>query len=546
LNPGEDIYALFKAIIRYFIKRKLNSKITCIDLSNNKLGNRGMLNFGYYISYNNYVIEIDLSENELIGEFLQKGFKNKYMNCNKLESLNVSKNQLGDVTSMKAIIDILRTIKTLKILNLSNNEISAKAIKVLSELFDDSKSNINLNILDLSNNNLGDDGVKIFSNMLIDNKDKILSIQALLLINNNIYCQGAFAISTMIQENLLIEVLSLSDNNIKSEGLNSIFKALTINKIMKSINLSRNLFERNKSYFFVESLSKLYLTELLLSGIKSYEYEDYLNLFHGLSKNFTIQSLDLSDNRFCNGINELFINELTNKSSIYLKLNLSGDFLWNNSSNIISNLIHLKSLQEFICNNNYLYKLNEQGLSSLKSLINLNSLIKLDLSSNDIGLIPFKEYLSLVECIGKNKSLIFLNLSDNDINNTNSKFLFHSLINNTNIKELLLNNNKINGIQLKEVTELIKKNACIERLSLCFNEITDNDLVYINNIKIDSKIKYIDFSGNNFNISSIMKFNLIISSFSDDFKLKITNQFFKTNSIYVLDKSLKINKKLII
>ena len=166
-------------------------------------------------------------------------------------------------------------------LDISNNEITDKSIKALNELFEDNKTVINLNVLDLKKNKIGDDGVQLLANLLIHNKDKILCIKSLNLDSNKFYCQGAFGIAKIINENLNIETLTISSNFIKSDGIAKIFRALTINKKLKSIDLSKNLYEKNKSYYFLDSLPIVKINELVLSGIKSFKYDDYLNFFHG-------------------------------------------------------------------------------------------------------------------------------------------------------------------------------------------------------------------------------------------------------------------------
>lgn len=170
---------------------------------------------------------------------------------------------------MDLMLPLIKEIKTLQYLNLSNNNIgfdptlSVECTVSVVELVDILQT-IKLDTLNISNNYLGPKGLEILAKMLVNNT----TLTSLNLAGNNIGSQGA-KIAEVITQSLVLKELILSNNCIKQEEASFIAEAIPKCTSLTAIDLSSNI--------------------IGWEGVK--------NLIQVQSQNTTLTSLNLKHNR---------------------------------------------------------------------------------------------------------------------------------------------------------------------------------------------------------------------------------------------------------
>lgn len=159
------------------------------------------------------------------------------------EPLEISFNNCFDKSSEGILSKIISTMmiysSSITELSLKNNHLSGyifknkinKFLKVLRDL----------KTLDLSNNNLTDSDFKLLCNEL-----KHMSLEALILDNNNLTSSAGFYLADVLIKNKALEVLSLSNNKITEKGLSTIFQILSNqNSTLTTLSISYNHFKKD-------------------------------------------------------------------------------------------------------------------------------------------------------------------------------------------------------------------------------------------------------------------------------------------------------------
>ena len=156
------------------------------------------------------------------------------------------------------------------------------------------KSLKNLNYLNLTNDNLKDDDIKIITDYIKDNK----TIKTLILNNNNISSGSGFYFADCLSRNKILEDLYLSNNNIRENGLNTLINILINNNTtLKKLDISYNNLTR----------------------------EDFNIIGQYISNNLNLKYLDLSGNLInAQTANSFGISLRKNKNLTCLKLNKCG------------------------------------------------------------------------------------------------------------------------------------------------------------------------------------------------------------------------------
>ena len=159
------------------------------------------------------------------------------------------------------------------------------------------KSLKNLNYLNLTNDNLKDDDIKIITDYIKDNK----TIKTLILNNNNISSGSGFYFADCLSRNKILEDLYLSNNNIRENGLNTLINILINNNTtLKKLDISYNNLTREDFYIIGQYISNnLNLKYLDLSG----------NLINAQTANSFGISLRKNKNLTCLKLNKCDLNE---------------------------------------------------------------------------------------------------------------------------------------------------------------------------------------------------------------------------------------------
>lgn len=406
----------------------------------------------------------------------------------KLHSLNLSNNQISDVSRMPELkrllyldlsnnqikkIDTLSSFPNLDVLNLNNNFLTS--IDFLSTI--ENISSISLDNNDISNVDVLNDCLKLMHVSLKNNKITDVSELRDSTITNLILDGNKGIIG---YDNLNLNILSLNDCNIQELpdlsqiNLQYLFLSNNPDIVIHEGYLPSSLFSidlSNNNLDNIEFLSNTkYLTYLTLvnNNIKS------LNGLYGGEDSYL--NIDVSQNPLED------INELKNYLGIIMKYS-------NNESVDLSIFDDLENINILELKNNNIKDLSTLKIKSVYSLdlsenmqmTNLDALIKIENLNN---LILNKCNISDITDIAKMKNLLVLELSSNSIINVDKlnnleKLESLSLANNSNLSgELSLNTLNILNLSNTNIsnTNLFKKLSNLEYVNLSKNDLSYDEL----------------------------------------------------------------------
>ena len=391
-----------------------------------------------------------------------------------LEYFDISGNQIGD--SISKIFEAMQHHKSLKMLNVSGNQLSSAAFK---SLFTVLENNVSLQDIDLSNNQLLCEDCISHGNPSIatslkgkqlkklnvcctgasnsDTNDYIsvledcnvleeidlslanLQIDRILIGMNNIStlrkiclrrCNIEFFdtsnLANLIGQNALLEFLDISDNSIENIGFHRVLNALVshANSHLKVLQAANNTMFLDSALLEEVSRKKLELLELDIS--KNVVEESFIvNLFENFMDLKLLQILNIGQTSCGPSCTiDKVLHKLMTSATELKELDISGYTLTCDMSLNFQQHQKLKSVTLRNCN------INDGRVENLKWLFNVNSLKCLDVSYNPMEIsfigIPIKRIhtLKLQDCcvlktnlewILNNNSLCVLHLCENDL-----------------------------------------------------------------------------------------------------------------------------------
>jgi len=229
-----------------------------------------------------------------------------------LEKLYLSNNDLK--TSAVVILQALKDISTLKILDLGGNSMTGQVAEDLANVI---RNSLGTEELYLYNNYLKGSTIVILQ-ALKEN----LTLKLLCLNNNNMTRQVVEDLANVIKNNLGLEKLYLSNNDLKACVV-VILKALRENSALKILDLGYN----SMSGQVAEDLTNVIrnnsgLKELYLSNNELKAF--VVLILQALSKNSKLKILNLSGNNMTGQVVEDLTNFIKNNSdleALYLSYN---------------------------------------------------------------------------------------------------------------------------------------------------------------------------------------------------------------------------------
>eukprot|EP00475_Leptophrys_vorax_P035500 TRINITY_DN5855_c0_g3_i1.p1 TRINITY_DN5855_c0_g3~~TRINITY_DN5855_c0_g3_i1.p1 ORF type:complete len:726 (+),score=215.69 TRINITY_DN5855_c0_g3_i1:74-2251(+) len=245
--------------------------IAKLDLSENNLGFTGVELLSAALKENEVLEDLDLSKNnippesaaEIVSLFKKDRpvIKSLFLAENPLgdegvsaitftiiqkrvpvEALDFSSTRMGSMSTM-AISTLLSTIKTLRVLQLAENQIDDEGATSLAEAL---TADTSLSQLKLSDNSIGNDGASAFANLLVQNK----TLQYLYLDGNRIGDVGAERIGKALRENKKLSTLWLARNRLTEKGTESIAHSLQFNDRLKDVQLDVVKLDRRSNFGF--------------------------------------------------------------------------------------------------------------------------------------------------------------------------------------------------------------------------------------------------------------------------------------------------------
>ena len=174
-----------------------------------------------------------------------------------LEELDISDNELGDHGAELLSKGIINT-KTLRVLNISKNNIGPSGTMAIANAI---SNNTSLKELRISNNKLGDHEAELLSKRLENNKLKVLDIS-----NNNIGPSGTKIIANALFKNTSLQELYMKNIGVGQVGAIAIANAFAKNKTLRKLSLWDNAMDKESARIIMKGLRcNNTITELFLS-----------------------------------------------------------------------------------------------------------------------------------------------------------------------------------------------------------------------------------------------------------------------------------------
>jgi len=221
--------------IENFCKALVQSQLQKLNLSSNKIGDKGSKALAFMLSngYQGYfpLMNLDISENSISGKGAVKLFQALRFN-NIIEEFSVHSNNFGSslpVFISSFLFDNCGVIK----LNLSNCEINGRSLVNIS---DGLGKNKRLEALNLSKNSIGDEGLKYLAPGLGKNK-KLSHID---LSFCYIRDESTELLVKCLRSNSTLSSIYLKSNNIKDLSGERLLNLCRFNKHLDNVNLELN------------------------------------------------------------------------------------------------------------------------------------------------------------------------------------------------------------------------------------------------------------------------------------------------------------------
>ena len=414
------------------------------------------------------LIELNLSENKIINGRERKIFeaiKNKT-----LQKIDASYLKIHEgLTS-----DLLKNSKSLKELNISNNEITGNGAKEIATAISINKT---LEKLNLSCNMLSDDGVAFISDTLKNN----VSLQELNMSRNGITGEGTRKITTAIQVNYTLKQLDLSINKINDEGANFLSEGLKNNISLLKLNISHN----NITDRGIKVIAKAIQINAKLQNINisknHISTEGLLYFMEAVKNNCTLQVVNITHNnvtraRFTS-IKQC-IEDLPHPIQIIASWNEIRE--WGKLVTKISTSCAPGNIEEDVWSHDE-YDGDHLVMSLSECLKEDNMVQKIDLKGyhySNKNKITREGATKIAVAIKVNKILQELDISGNNISDNGAAAISDALKSNNSLQILKMSYNNITSEGAKSIAEAIKVNTTLHTLYL--GQFNTNDAVSYN------------------------------------------------------------------
>lgn len=438
IKDKNDPHTIGKIIDNFVFKYY---KIKIFDLSFNNLNDQDILDFTTGFNYNKSIVSLNLCGNK----FSSKG-----------------------ILYLKKCLMYNSFLKELYIGNIDSSlDVEINKISIKSVFIDEIKKINDKNFVIISNPRLS---------LKLNNYN-----------NSNNVNKSKFSNKKQISNSLKTEV----NLNNKPDGFNSQYNNSLL-KFQKSIKVknfhlikqnetSNGNFHKERNIFpNIETDNKIKIKQGVKVNFLDKKNEPSKILTNNIEKNLNNNSNNhTSDLKNVNtNLNQklTFMKKMTLKRSNTKNLNVKTNE--NNEANNKEN-----QFLEFIKNENLILN----PIFSTLSKLNIISLENCNLTGNDI--IPV-----LKNC----KDVLKLSFKGNKLDTKSIYLMEDCIINNFNIKELNLSENKLCNVAVNLLCEYLNKNSTIVSIDLSYNEYDQNSMLNFNNIIYYHKsINKISFEGNN-------------------------------------------------
>ena len=564
------------------ITNKLKNKFCTLknlNLSHNYIGNEGCFMIGESFKENKSLIDINLSENNILDEgaiYLANNLRNeinktiKKINlknnsitsegiiqfCSilknepieRFEKINFSLNDLDD-TGLSDYGLFISRFQNITSLLLSNNFSKTS----LNNYFIYCQNLSNLKKIKFYQINLTEESSHNFTQILLNNKNiEKLSISSNRNLHDGIFditqgiehnikltylnlktCfigdRGAEALASALFKNIFIKEIDLEDNKIGTDGIKFLSEKVLGKISLVKINLAHNLINEEGSSFLGNSLLTANALEYLELGSNLLKDDGCINIGKGLVNNLIIKSLGLNNNMITNkGADEL-CKYLINKENLFY-LGLSSNEITEINEDFAKLFEWLKIIK--IADN----PLYPSAIINIFQSTAKNRLFKqIRFKCND-------KYL--FKAINSNENLKIFDLSYNDNLNIN---LLKNIIGLKNISKIYLQRNNINDNDIQRISQYIQEfSSHLKELYLQSNLIGIKGSEYLAElIKNNHYLKVLYLTDNPLQSKGVINIcNSITNNYNEITELSISNTKCNDYSIEKIINMLKKNKKI--
>ena len=459
---------------------------------------------------------LNLNGNKMSGKVAQDLAHVIESNCDCLQSLHLGYNNLR--ASLTLVLQSLETVSHLKVLNLSGNYMTDTATQRLAcvikanvhlevlrlscndfqdlrasvwFIFDALKGNTKLKILDMSNNNLSNDGEKVIENLadVIYNNNHL---EELRLSGNRLTLKSSdFVVLRALGRISSMKRLNLNCNKLSGEIGEHIAQFVANNTGIEELSLGHNYLHSSivsilRSLSKVSHLRKLNVNCNSISGIAAAQ-----DLSTVIANNSSLEELCLGNNNF--SLSTVVILRMLQKTNILKVLDLSNNSVTfsENSGEILANVIksniHLRDLRlsfNKLCTSDVIIANALKVISTLK-ILHLSG----NYMSENAG-----EHLAVV--IKGNKNLEDLRLSNNNFQGS-ILLILEALTTIDHLKVLHLSNNTITGSTANTLALAVENNVSLEEVCLPSNSFHLSADKIVQALKKLSKLRKLNLNDNN-------------------------------------------------
>ena len=236
-----------------------------------------------------------------------------HLHCNNiLEQLWLRGNELYD-KGASVILQSLHNLSTLLILDFSYNNLSSGSADGIAVVID---NNCSLQQLWLDGNNLLTRGVVVIANAL----KKLTSLRILSLCSNGITDDAATEISDVITSNALLVDLMLGNNQLQTTGVRKIAVALREALMLRKLDLFNNQITLEVSEELAVTLSNCTNLQQLFLSDNMLGTEGTITIVNALQHINCLQVLTFSNNNITESAASAFMNIIKNNSSLKILL----------------------------------------------------------------------------------------------------------------------------------------------------------------------------------------------------------------------------------
>ena len=300
---GEEVYSFEKFFEQYNNYTNVSERNIKIEMEKAIFNSsEGIDNIKHTLKYYYpQIIRMDkcfsnMNDENNVNNYLSKlGYMNKVLAAinyyqPKISQLSFLNNKLDRIFN-STILSCIKLIKTLTMLDLSNNELNEENIKGLCEYL---KQNTTIKILYLNNNNL----TSACGYYMADTFKKNNTIEVLHLSHNKLNESGFDSfLNILSNDNTNLKDLDISYNEFKFLDFKSLSGFLNSNPPLKKLNISGNILDPQAANIIGVSFKKLTNLEEIKLNNCGIADDSVQQLFNFLNES-SIQNLEIDSNNF--------------------------------------------------------------------------------------------------------------------------------------------------------------------------------------------------------------------------------------------------------